>query len=292
MEYDYVLYVDEAGDPGLRTVLPVDANGASEWMVLAGVLVAQSNEADILGRISTLPSMIGSQNQRELHFKNLSPHKKLAVCSQLATWPVRCFVVCSNKRNMRGLHDAKPHAEIVAVKSWFYAWLFRMLLERVSHWVAHRSMNDLGRFGTLKVEISQRGGVRYQGMRAYLGWLKQTFGANVGALAEHGEIDFRVVSIPLINDFNHRSRLGLRMADWTASAFFKAVDIHQTGGNDPSFAKALGPRMARAPNLTHPAGYGVKIMPGWRNRHLAQVEPTQLDIFRYFGYPKEWRKNW
>ncbi|GGB82110.1 hypothetical protein GCM10007417_22620 [Glycocaulis alkaliphilus] len=193
---------------------------------------------------------------------------------------------------MRGMHDAKPHAEIVSVKSWFYAWLFRLLVERVSNWVAVRSARELGRPGILKIEISQRGGVRYVGMRAYMEWLKQTFDANVGALSQHGSVDFRVISIPLIQDFSHRSRLGLRMADWTASAFFKAIDIHQTGACDASFAKALGPRIARASGQSLPAGYGVKLMPGWNSGHLKNVDPIQLDIFRYYGYPREWRSNW
>lgn len=292
MSYDYILYVDEAGDPGLRTVRPLDENGASEWMVLAGVLVAQQNNDEVLQRVATLPSMIGARSSSGIHFKKLAPYRKLAVCTQLATWPVRSFVVCSNKRNMRGQHDAKPHANIVEVKSWFYAWLFRLLLERVSQWVARRSMKDLGRIGTLKIELSQRGGVRYVGMRAYVHWLSQTFSVNKGALQEFGGIDFRVLSLPLIEDFMHNERPGLQMADWTASAFFKAVDKYQTGAVDNSFAKALGPRLAIAPNHPNPAGFGVKLMPGWGNRHLKSVDGDQLEIFRHFGYPNEWRENW
>jgi len=34
----YVVYIDEAGDPGLTRVRPIDENGASDWIVLRAVL--------------------------------------------------------------------------------------------------------------------------------------------------------------------------------------------------------------------------------------------------------------
>lgn len=37
--YNYILYIDEAGDDGLTRVRPIDENGASEWLIIGGVLV-------------------------------------------------------------------------------------------------------------------------------------------------------------------------------------------------------------------------------------------------------------
>jgi hypothetical protein len=43
-----------------------------------------------------------SYQRRGIHFKNLNPAKKRLVCADLATRPVRCFVIASNKKNMEG----------------------------------------------------------------------------------------------------------------------------------------------------------------------------------------------
>ena len=45
--YGYVAYIDEAGDPSVRTVLPIDPNGASEWLVIAATLVRLDFEKDV-----------------------------------------------------------------------------------------------------------------------------------------------------------------------------------------------------------------------------------------------------
>ena len=38
-EYGYIAFIDEAGDPGLNRVRPIDENGASEWLVLSAVVM-------------------------------------------------------------------------------------------------------------------------------------------------------------------------------------------------------------------------------------------------------------
>lgn len=35
--HDYVLFIDEAGDDGLKRMKPIDANDSSEWLVIAGL---------------------------------------------------------------------------------------------------------------------------------------------------------------------------------------------------------------------------------------------------------------
>jgi hypothetical protein len=44
MDYGYIAYVDEAGDPGLNKVRPIDENGASEWLVLSAVVMKAKRE--------------------------------------------------------------------------------------------------------------------------------------------------------------------------------------------------------------------------------------------------------
>ena len=72
------------------------------------------------------------------------------------------------------------------------------------------------------------------------------------------------------------------------SAFFRALETHGTRGLDQRFARLLKPRMARpGDSQTKPcAGYGVKLMPRWRD---ARLTPAQECFLRYYGYPEgEW----
>jgi hypothetical protein len=46
--YEYVTYIDEAGDPGLKRVKPNHVNGSSEWLIVSGVVVSREHEAHVV----------------------------------------------------------------------------------------------------------------------------------------------------------------------------------------------------------------------------------------------------
>ena len=102
-----------------------------------------------------------------------------------------------------------------------------------------------------------------------------------------GDICWDVMHRDLLKVYPHQERAGLQLADVSAGAFFKSCDIYDTGACDPQFAKLLKPRMGRCPD-THDgqiSGYGVKLMPSMTKAHL---RPEQEEIFRFYGYPKQW----
>ena len=45
----YIVYIDEAGDPGLAKVRPLDPNGASEWLTLGAVVIRARVEDKVVG---------------------------------------------------------------------------------------------------------------------------------------------------------------------------------------------------------------------------------------------------
>ncbi|MFD3189946.1 DUF3800 domain-containing protein, partial [Sedimentitalea sp. HM32M-2] len=100
--YEYILYIDEAGDDGLKRVRPLDDVGASEWLVVSGVLIRHDNESDVVDWVREIREDINARQGPALHFRNLSPSKKKRTCELLIEKPVVCFAVCSNKKNMRG----------------------------------------------------------------------------------------------------------------------------------------------------------------------------------------------
>lgn len=80
LNYDYILYVDEAGDPGLTRVQPIDPNGSSEWFILGGVLTRATNEALAVQWVRTIRTEIDARQGPSLHFRKLSERKRARTC--------------------------------------------------------------------------------------------------------------------------------------------------------------------------------------------------------------------
>lgn len=283
-DYEYVAYVDESGDPGLSKVKPLDYHGSSEWLILGATVVSRENEAKVAGWVRDTTKDFRGHQRVGFHFSDLNPAKRSLVCSKIATLPVRCFAIASNKKNMRGYEN--PYASKLSDKNWFYCWLTRLLLERITLFVKQHSTEKFGEPKRLKIEYSNRGGLSYSQMNAYYSWLKHT--EQDGRLyLPQGTLCWDVMDPSLLEVHGHQEHAGLHFADAVASAFFKACDKHDTGSCDPQFAQILKPKMARQPDRRdgQVAGFGVKIMPGFTK---AKLDADQQTIFRYYGYPKSW----
>ena len=119
-------------------------NGSSEWLILSAVVIGAPNEKNVAPWRNDIPRETRSQ-RKDLHFTNLKPWNKRIACREIANLPVRCFVVCSNKKNMRGYQN--PFAEKYPAPNWFYAWLSRLLLERVTYFVRESSSSSIAKSG-------------------------------------------------------------------------------------------------------------------------------------------------
>jgi hypothetical protein len=290
--YSYVAYIDEAGDPGLRKVKPRTANGSSEWIVLAGALIPAELEAETRIWVKEFRAVIASRQLRDIHFQKLNDHRKADVCRALTAKNVRLFAVVSNKQNMEGYSN--PAAAQIPSNNWFYCWLTRVLLERMTDCALAASIKRYGEPRFMKIEFSERGGLSYSQMHAYYEWIRlKSAGGAVPLYLPWGKVAFEVLHPSLMRVYNHRERDGLKLPDIVASAFFKAVDVHDTGANDPAFARLLGPRMAASPVTGQKGGYGVKLWPSWTKLKSLEVPRSQLSIFEDFGYPSDywWQAN-
>lgn len=282
--YGYVAYIDESGDDGLTRVKPCDNPGSSEWLVISAVVISSEQEAQVTKWARDMLALSKTRQRTHVHFKDLTLARKAAVCEYIATLPLRCFVVCSNKKNMRG--HKNPAAAQIPSKNWFYCWMTRLLLERVTHFVEQRGAKAPGHPNLLKIEYSERGGLSYGQMKAYYDWLRIKSGAG-NLYLPMGDLSWSVMDLRLMEVHSHLNRAGLQLADAVAGAFFKSSDIYDTGACDASIAKALRPRMARVPDMGSGqiAGYGVKLLPGLKK---AALLPEQAEIFSFYGYPKQW----
>lgn len=281
-DYHYVVYIDEAGDDGLRNVRPLDPRGSSEWLVVSAVVIKASRESEVTDWVSEIISGLWNYRGRGLHFKDLNPNKRKFVAERLAELPARYFVICSNKKNMRGYKN--PLAAEIPSQCWFYNWMTRLLLERVTDFVNWKSRREYGEPKKIRIEFSSRGGLSYSQMSAYFRWISYQ-GENT--FLRFGKIHWETISYDLLKVYPHYERAGLQLADVVASAFFKAIDKYNTGECDPRFAQILSPRVARFRDCKYEmaAGYGVKLMPSFTR---AQLLPEQEEIFRFYGYPRQW----
>jgi hypothetical protein len=290
-EYSYVAYIDEAGDPGLTKVAPRTAGGSSEWIVVSAVLIPAELEEEVGDWLVDLMKELDSHQMRDIHFQKLNDRRKAQACAFLAAKQVRIFTVVSNKQNMEGYQNSR--AAQIPSDNWFYCWLTRVLLERVTTYVHAAAMKRYGESRFVRLEYSERGGLRYSQMKSYYDWLKiKSAAGRVALFLPFGDFQYGVLHPDLMRVYNHTDRDGLKLPDIAASAFFKAVDIYQTRACDPSFAKLLTPRMARAPDTKQVAGFGVKLLPNWRTLNRFNVKEEQRTILRHFGYPGNqwWQK--
>lgn len=274
----FIAYIDEAGDPGVNKVAPIDANGASEWFTVGCTVVRATTEPNLVDVVRSAKAAVYSTQSPDLHFRTLVEHKKKPICDALASASLRFFVVASNKKNMRGYRN--PQAEAVALHrhNWFYNYCIRVLLERVSEWCADRSIRETGTPKHVKLVFSRRGGHSYRHVETYVHLLGKQ--AAEGRLYQSKRApDFRVIDYRLIDVIDHNKSAGCQIADVVASAFFQAANAGTKKWNT-EYAEALRPRIAF--NCDGYAGFGVTLLP-WRNWTL-RLTDAQKKIFRFYGY--------
>ena len=274
--YEYILYIDEAGDDGLKQVRPVDNRGGTEWLVISGVLVRQNNENLVVDWVKEIRKDINANQGPALHFRNLSPKKKLRTCEMLASKPVICFAVCSNKKNMRGWSNER--AAKMGGKQWFYNFCVRFLMERVTDLCIRDCQKIYRETRFLKVVFSQRGGHSYGQTKAYWEHLKAQASSHSTYL-DKWVIRQEVLRFGLVDYVPHVSVAGLQLADIVASSFYQACDILDVQ-QDAGPAKLLSPKIARRNGVR--ADFGVVLQPTPPAK--AKLTKVQREIFEFYGY--------
>jgi hypothetical protein len=181
----------------------------------------------------------------------------------------------------------------MGVKDWFYCWLTRVVLERVTHFVREKSLKRYRQIKRVKLVFSERGGLNAGQLYAYYEWIKQQ-SFNDHLFLPWGDLEWATIHPRLMEVHKHQVNAGLQLADITASAFFQACDKEQSGPCVVDYAKILRPVMGRYPDTRNGliSGYGVKMLPYIT---AAKLDSDQEEIFLYYGYPTQlWQhgKTW
>lgn len=273
----FIAFIDEAGDPSVKRVAPLTPGGATEWFVLSAVVVRAAREADPVEWVKELRQDLRATQSAALHYRKLSPAKRLRACEHLGSKPARVFVVASNKRNMEGHQNQR--ADKISSQEWFYNWCTRILLERVTSYCFDVSMREVGEPQIVRLEFSQRGGLRYDQMRAYHKYLELQDRGPRGVYLNRRRPKWEVMSWDEFCVYPDHQRAGLQLADIAASAFYQAVEP-QSPHFDLNPAKALSKVVARV-NGT-PVDEGLTLLPfASQGRNLTD---EQCAIFRHYKF--------
>jgi hypothetical protein len=267
----YVAYIDEAGDDGLKPKSHSERK-ASEWMVIAAVLIKSSSESNVIPWVQSIIHKIDQHQLTHLHFRNLRDDKKDTVCKEIARLNIRIFAVLSHKQNMLGYRNTRAEKARVNRTAWFYCWMSRLLMEKMTAYCGHRSLRDYGEQRTIRCEFSDRGGVRIDDIKAYYKYLNDQSKMGMMFHKRH-DLDWRVFSPEQLFTYPNKMRAGLQLADCVASAFFAGLEATPDGLIKPAFAKALVPRIC--PDIRGKRyGFGVRTMPLWAHN----VDPNRAEL--------------
>ena len=69
--------LDEAGDPGLKRIMPEDKPGSSEWLILSAVVIGVPNEGNVVPWVKEIISKLNATTVKAL----LSPEVKQAMAN-------------------------------------------------------------------------------------------------------------------------------------------------------------------------------------------------------------------
>jgi hypothetical protein len=277
--FDYIAYIDEAGDPGIDSVQPNDPNGATEWLAVGATLIRANYERDQVQWVQEIKKAVGITNQGAvLHFRKLQDFRRVLACQHLAGMKLRAFAVLSNKINMEGHRNALAEA-YPGPRGWFYNWCIRVILERITDCVERSAMRNGGEPRHVKLIFSERGGVKYRWLNAYIELLMQQAQDGTTVLPKR-EIRWQVVHPKLIEIARHSDSAGAQLADCVASAFYAAAHSRGPRWNTQP-AELLKPCMATKGKVY--CDYGVTLQP-WMWRDRRKLLDDQKKIFRFYGY--------
>ncbi|MBS7702688.1 DUF3800 domain-containing protein [Chelatococcus asaccharovorans] len=281
------MFIDEAGDEGLDKVRPIDPGGASEYFVMAGILVSANRKVALTSGFAEVKRPLGLAPDDELHFRDLkADHQKQAI-QAIGAMEVGLVAIVSNKRNMKGYKNRRVEMKNFHVVrgrvrpqnyNWFYNHMFRYLLESASEACLRKCRTSNIPPLPIKIIFAHRANFAYSQTQAYLHKLKLARLSST-PFNNKRQITWPVVDIDGITSDRPKNEPGLQIADCVASAIFQAIDEDNFKVVQPAYLQALSPRFIRK-NGT-PREFGFKLIP---DGFVGPLSPKQQQSLVAVGY--------
>lgn len=291
MTYQYILFVDEAGDDKVESLKPDNPNGNSEWLCLGGYVVRAGVEDELDSRRDELLRLIGGQAGGVLHFKKYKPKNRIKICEKLAQYNARAFVVCSFKRTMMGYSNPRAASAGGDPRQILYNFVARLLLERVTEFVLKDAEEKGYSDPILKIVLASRKGHHFGHFKEYVAKLLEQAEKGTTFLRTR-QVRHEVLRYDQIHRAPASSLSGLQLADAVVSATFQSIE-------------RLSPRFADKPALKLKSIFAKKrhhrVFPPVASNVGMTLYPTsevldllsseQLGFFSEFGYDMEYLRK-
>lgn len=266
--FEFVAYIDEAGDEGFGRLNLPDPGRQSRWFLLGAAIVEGVNDPMMPSWRDAILDRFPRKQKREIHFRDLRHEQKVVVAQELSGLPLKCCVAFSNKITLCGTR----WADIYKRPGHLYNYMTRWLLERITTYCADEARKR-GTTGRLKVIFSRRENTDYQSMMDYMILMKE--GREV--IQPVRSINWGVFDPKDIAVENHSVRAGLQLADSFVSAFFNAVEPNGYGNTETTYAEILRTAPIRKGN--NALNCGITPVP---SLHGCRAPDATADFFRSF----------
>jgi hypothetical protein len=178
---------------------------------------------------------------------------------------------------MRGYSNPIAAQAKINVTAWFYVWLARILVERISDYCSRKTLRDHGHSTAIRFEFASRGGVKIGDLAKYLQYLRDQDALGL-MYNTFWKPSWDVLDFDQIYMYPAKERAGLQLADCVASAFYSGLEFTAAGTVKPRFAMALCPRMARS-SRERIYGFGLK---AWPDHAPSVAGPKRRELFDFY----------
>lgn len=255
MTSSFVVYIDESGDEGFSF-----DRGSSKWFVLSAVITRKSEDLETVKLIDEAKILLNREpNKKPLHFRDLKHEQKLPLLELIKSRNLKIANVLIHKPSLKNAETFKSR-----YKLYFYS--VRYLLERVSWYCRdNRLKNDSGD-GSTEIIFSNRSGMSYEELRNYIEKLKHN---------NSTRIYWNSIESKKITAYSPGKRMGLQIADATATSVFKSVEKSNYGFTEDRYIKMLKPVIYERNGKYE--SYGIKIFP-----NNSSITLESFDWFSHF----------
>lgn len=249
MDYGFVAYIDESGDPGCTGPFRPSpgAGGQSHFLTIAAYIVPKDYSRTLVEARDRIRNEIKPRAvRRDLHFADLGHEQKARFCQVFGEMAGCITALIIGKAHF----PERERFQKECAQLYWYAC--RVVVERIS-WYGdtHGDTADRKR---VKIEFSDRGGTPVEDFRGYLRNLR---GVDT-------QIRWGSINEELVESYGHEQRAGLQFADCAASALTWGVEPQKFGLTEPRYGLSLHPRLYRYRN-GKVKGYGIKTWPDMGN---------------------------
>lgn len=228
MGKEYVAYIDESGDEGIKR--------GTEWFILTAVIVSKEEDHKVSKAIDDIKSTLKIPPSKPFHWKdirNKNVSKKRYVIDRISQ---EDFVYMNVAVNTYDLDKVQLQGKLL------YNYFCRYLLERISWFVAENQ-------GRVKLVFSNKSNISYSELEEYIFCLCFDRSCQIRSHVIHKDFDV----------FESYKRKMLQFADACASSLAEALNKDSFGYYEDRYVLTLKDKLYRRKrNLL---SYGLKLFP-------------------------------